>query len=457
MRFTSIATAALVFILAGNAYAENLSEAYALARANDPQLQLADAARRLADEAIVQTRSVLLPQANATLSTSRAQGSEPLQSDQNALIGTADVNSASSQLDLTVNQKIYDHADYTALKAAHARAERAGYSYRAAEQALITRVAQAYFQVLTTQDALTSAKAEEKAVARQLDQAEQRFNVGLTAITDVHEARARYDGAVASAILTENEVDDAFAALTEITGKNIQSVPSLIEIIPLELPQPADWQYWVDTAIAQNPALAARLAGEKAAQADIKTAKAAHYPTLSSFLNYTDSAFSRDTDIPGFGTTPGFTVSSDLDRDNTIVGIRLNVPLFSGFAVSSRVKQAVIQAESAKDEAEQERRAITRQARNAYRSVIAGTSEVKARSQARVSAKAALEATEAGFEVGTRTLVDVLLSQQILFQAERDYSRARHNYLLSKLRLKSAAGTITPADLNEVNALLTRQ
>ena len=457
MRFTPIAAAALIFTLAGNAGAENLSEAYALARANDPQLQLADAARRLADESIVQARSVLLPQANATVSASLSQGSTPLQNDQNGLIGTADVSAASNQLDVQINQTIYDHADFTALNAARARAERAGHSYRAAEQALITRVAQIYFQVLTTQDSLTSAKAEEKAVGRQLDQAEQRFNVGLTAITDVYEARARHDGAIAAAILSENEVDDAFAALTEITGKNIRSVPSLMETIPLDPPKPADWQSWVDTAIAQNPALAARLAGEKAAQADIKTAKAAHYPTLSSFLNYSDSSSSRDTDIPRFGNTPAFTVNSDTDSDNTIVGIRLNVPLFSGFAVSSRVKQAVIQAESAKDEAEQERRAITRQTRNAYRSVIAGTSEVKARSQARVSAKAALEATEAGFEVGTRTLVDVLLSQQILFQAERDYSRARHNYLLSKLRLKSAAGTITPADLNDVNALLTQK
>ena len=454
MRMTPIATAALLLTFASMTYAENLSEAYALARANDPQLQLADAAQRIADEAIVQARSVLLPQATATIGASRSQGSSPLQNDQNGLIGTADVSSTAKQLDLQVNQTIYDHADYTALAAARARAERANFSYRAAEQALITRVAGAYFQVLTTQDSLTSAQAEAKAVERQLDQAEQRFNVGLTAITDVHEARARRDGAVAAAILSENEVDDAFAALTEITGKNIQTVPSLIETIPLDAPKPADWQSWVDTAIAQNPALAARLAGEKAAQADIKTAKAGHYPTVSSFLNYNDSNFNRDTDIPRFGNTPAFTVSSDTDSDNTVVGIRLNVPLFSGFATSSRVKQAVIQAESAKDEAEQERRAITRQTRNAYRSVIAGTSEVKARSQALVSAKAALEATEAGFEVGTRTLVDVLLSQQILFQAERDYSRARHNYLLSKLRLKSAAGTITPADLNDVNALL---
>jgi outer membrane protein len=449
MRITVLATALLIS-LSHTVRAENLSEAYALARANDPQLQLADAARRSALEGVVQARSVLLPQASAGYAVNRSEGSAPLQNDQNGVLATADITSDSQQLDLSVTQSIYDRADYTRLESAKAQAERADLSFRAAEQTLLTRVAQAYFQVLTAQDALTSAKAEEKAVERQLEQAEQRFNVGLTAITDVHEARARFDGAVAAAILAENEVDDAFAALTEITGKNIDQTPGLVDEIPLSPPAPSDWQSWVDTALAKNPALAARLANEKAARADIKTAKAGHLPSISSSLNFNDSSSDAETKIPGLNAP----IVSDTERDNISIGVRLNVPIFSGFATQSRVKQAVIQAESATDEVEQERRAITRQTRNAFRAVIAGTSEVKARSQALVSAKAALEATEAGFEVGTRTLVDVLLSQQVLFQAQRDYSRARHNYLLSKLRLKSAAGTIAPADLDEINALL---
>ena len=341
------------------------------------------------------------------------------------------------------------------LKAAKAQAESADASYRAAEQALLVRVATAYFQVLTAQDSLTSSQAEEKAVGRQLEQAEQRYNVGLTAITDVHEARARHDGAVAAAILSENALDDAKAALTELTGKTIDSVVVVRAEIPLVPPSPADWQTWVESAIKFSPTLAARVADTKASEQQIATAKAARYPTVTSNFNYSNNGSRSTSDLSFNNGTPGRSVSSTDDSDGSSIGINVNIPLFSGFNTSSRIRQAVLDSEVSKDRLEQERRAITRATRNAYRSVIAGVSEVGARKQALVSAKSALEATEAGFEVGTRTIVDVLLSQQVLFQAQRDYSQARHNFLVNGLRLKSSAGTITLDDLKAVNALLS--
>ena len=456
-RLTALAAGFIAALaIAPQLHAEDLLQSYELARASDPQLQIAEAARDVAEEGIVQARSVLLPQINASAGYQHSKNNFPLKDSVSRVVvgsgtGTTNANNYGAQL----NQTIYDHANYTRLKAAKSQAESAAASYRAAEQALLVRVATTYFQVLTAQDSLISSQAEEKAVGRQLEQAEQRYNVGLTAITDVHEARARHDGAVAAAILSENALDDAKAALTELTGKTIDTVVVVRAEIPLVPPSPADWQTWVDSAIKFSPTLAARAADAKASEQQIATAKAARYPTVSSTFNYSNNGSRSTSDLSFNNNTPGRSVSSTDDSDGSSIGINVNVPLFSGFNTSSRIRQAVLDSEVSKDRLEQERRAITRATRNAYRSVIAGVSEVGARKQALVSAKSALEATEAGFEVGTRTIVDVLLSQQVLFQAQRDYSQARHNFLVNGLRLKSSAGTITLDDLKAVNALLS--
>ena len=439
-------------------HAEDLLQSYELARASDPQLQITEAARNIAAEGVVQARSALLPQISASAGYQHSENNFPLKDSVSRVVvgsgtGTTNANDYRAQL----SQSIYDHANYTRLKAVKAQAESAEASYRAAEQALLVRVATAYFQVLTAQDSLISSQAEEKAVGRQLEQAEQRYNVGLTAITDVHEARARHDGAVAAAILSENALDDAKAALTELTGKTIDTVVVVRAEIPLVPPTPADWQTWVDSAMKFSPTLAARAADAKAFEQQIATAKAARYPTITGSVNYSNNGSRSTSDLRFNNNTAGRSVSSTDDSDGSSIGINVNVPLFSGFNTSSRIRQAVLDSEVSKDRLEQERRAITRATRNAYRSVIAGVSEVGARKQALVSAKSALEATEAGFEVGTRTIVDVLLSQQVLFQAQRDYSQARHNFLVNGLRLKSSAGTITLDDLKAVNALLSER
>jgi outer membrane protein len=437
------------------ASAEDLLQAYELARSSDPQVKIVDVQRKNAVEGVNLARSALLPQVNASYSYDRADSqserSQAIQNSTGQIIGVGRIaNSGTSTTDgpsARLNQTIYDHANYTRLRAARAQAASADFAYRAAEQTLILRVATAYFAVLTAQDVLASSQAEERAVARQLEQAEQRFNVGLTAITDVHEARARHDGAVAASILSENALDDTRAALTELTGKNIETLAAVREKIINAPLQPSDWQAWVELALKNNPTLAARTATSDAAEASIATAKAARYPTVSSFVNYNDSTTTG-------GSIAGFAGTAFNSATNTTVGVQVNVPIFSGFGTTASIKQAINEAERNKDALEQERRAITRQTRNAFRSVLAGGSEVKAREQALVSAKSALEATEAGFEVGTRTIVDVLLSQQILYQAQRDYARARHDLLVNGLRLKASAGVIKPEDLQLVNAQL---
>ena len=434
---------ALALAVAGSVQAADLMEVYDKARASDPQFAAAEASRMSAEQGVPLARSALLPQLSGTWSKSRTKNEGSVFSEElNTFVDTS-TTSRNSNKNLTLQQSIYDHGNYMNLRAAKAQAARGGADYDAASDALLVRVAEAYFGVLTAQTNLTSAEAEEKAVGRQLEQAEQRFEVGLTAITDVHEARARYDGARAAVILARNTLDDAFEGLIELTGEEVESVKPLKDDIALSMPSPDNLEGWVDTAIASNPALAALQKTVEASNYSAKAAWSDHLPSLGLSGSY--GATDSGGDLGPF---------SSRDPKTTSLSLSLSIPIFSGGATNARYKQALYDRDAAQDRLEQQRRAIVRQTRGAFRGVAAGISEVEARKQALVSAKSALEATEAGFEVGTRTIVDVLLSQQQQFAAEREYARARHNYILANLRLKQAAGTIDIADLKAVNGML---
>lgn len=437
------------------AQAADLVQIYEAARASDPQLAAAESAMLASGESVVQARATLLPNlsGSASLGDSNSNSSRLTsipQPDGTVRFGQADGSgdTTTRTYRLQLSQSIYNHSNYTRLRGARAGAARGVANYDAALDTLIVRVAEAYFGALTATTNLEAAQAEEKAVKRQLEQAEQRFEVGLSAITDVHEARARFDASRAATILSQNRLDDAYEALTELTGKPLGDVRPLADEIKLNRPDPDRTEDWVQTAEAQSPALAIRRYELEQAEDAIATARAAHLPTISADYSWSDS------------TTWGSQASNDLQfpadstgRDHGF-GLTLNVPIFEGFATQSRVRQETFNRDAAADQYEREKRSVVRSTRNAFRAVVAGISEVEARKQAQVSAQSALDATQAGFEVGTRTIVDVLLSQQILFQAQRDYASARHEYLLNSLRLKQSAGTITMADLQLVNALL---
>lgn len=436
------------------ALAEDLLESYAQARAGDPVLLAAEANRKSVAEGVAQARAALLPTANASATYFRF-GSETDSVDQTPQGGIGAVNNTrhTDDRDLTLDarQTIYNHANYTRLKSARALAERGDFDYDTALDNLAVRVAEAYFGVLTASDSLAFAQAEEKAVGRQLEQAEQRYNVGLTAITDVHEARARHDSSTALVILAENALDDARVALSELTGQFSDSIAPLKEELPLERPDPVNWQDWVDLALKNNPSLKSSELFAEAADINIDTQRAAWWPTLDLSGRYNDG---KTVGESAFNNSPR---SADSTGDNWSLGLTLTVPLDIGGATRSRVRQAVHDHDAALGNLEGARRSVTRQTRNAYRAVLAGISEVQARRQALVSAQSALEATEAGFEVGTRTIVDVLLSQQVLFQAQRDHSQARHNFILNGLRLRRAAGVVEEADVARINALLAAE
>jgi len=341
---------ALSFAVAGNAGAADLMQAYELARSSDPQLAAAEASMRAQGEGVVQTRSLLLPQisAQAGLNDQEETGSAVrIRQNPDGTVGfgptTGSGDSRTRSYSATLQQSLYNHSNYTRLRASRARAARAEADYDAANDALMLRVSEAYFGVLTAVDSLVFARAERRAVKRQLDQAEQRFEVGLTAITDVHEARARYDGARATAITAGNNLDDAREALAEITGKHLDNLRGLAEDFTPQLPEPADASKWVATALAQNPQLRARELDLQAAGHDVETARAGHLPTLSSTITR------------GTGVTWGESVSNNFVSPNqsrgydTTIGLSLNVPIFSGFATQSQVRQALYTRDATED------------------------------------------------------------------------------------------------------------
>lgn len=447
--------AAALMLAVGPASATDLMAVYERARSSDPQLQSADAQRLAQREVVPQARASLLPNIGGTASlTDTDRDTESFQSfpqpDGTVVFGpvAGNIDTRARQYSLSLQQSIYNHQNYTRLDGARAQASQADADYETALNALFARVAQAYFDTLTAKANLEAAEAQEKALSRQLEQAEQRFEVGLTAITDVQEARASADSARAGAILARNALDDAFEALAELTGEPVSGIERLRDDIPLAPPEPADPEQWVQVALERSPTVAARRYALQAAEAGIRTAKAGYLPSLGAQVTWNKGA------TWGFQTFGANQVPARGANEGPVISLNLNVPIFQGGIVQSQVRQAVAQRDAAEGALEQATRATTRQVRNAYRAVEAGMSEVAARRQALVSAQSALEATEAGFEVGTRTIVDVLLSQQQFFAAQREFARARHNFIIAGLGLKQAAGVISVADLEGVNALL---
>ncbi len=422
------------------AHGDNLLDIYGQAAQGDPQILAAAAAHRAALEARPQSLAAFLPQLSAGANASRNR--EKIANSTGGFFpdNTYTYNSHGYALNLT--QAVYHHDYYVQLRQADSRIDQADATYGAAEQDLMVRSATLYFNALAARDSQSFAHAERDAIARQLEQAKQRYDVGLIAITDVQEAQARYDLATAQAIAADNQLASQDEAVRELTGVQHDKLLGLGPTIPLIAPVPDDMEQWVKTALAQNLQLSAAQDALKIAEEEISRRRAGHLPSLDLVGSHTYQSFSGGT----FG-----------GRDDTqdSVTLQLNVPLFSGGLVSSRTREAVQLKEQSREQLEQIRRATERQSRDAFRGVTTSISTVKALKQAVTSNQTALESAEAGNEVGTRTMVDVLDAQSNLYRAKRDYARARYDYLLNTLRLKQAAGTLSPKDLAAVNAYLS--
>ncbi len=442
-KVTLMATA---FFISSPVFAVDLVGVHDLAIKSDPALQAAAYRREAIGENKRQAWSNLLP--SLTGSAGMTSGSTTT-SIQGTEVDDSDTDTRRWGLDL--RQSLYAQSNYEQLDIARGQVSQADAIYDIAYQDFLVRVAGNYFAVLSAQDGVIFAEAEEKALQRQFEQAEQRFEVGLTAVTDVHEARASYDNARARAIVSRNNLADTKEALYELTRQYFDDIDPLQDELPLVKPLPENPDEWIDIAMQYNPAIISASQEIEIADANTRLQRSARIPTLdlvAGYSNFTNNEFILRDDFQN----PLITTS--LVNKDMRIGLQLNWNMYQGGYVYSRTRQARSLLNAVNEDLEQTQRAVVRATNNAYRAVIAGIEQVKAFNQAMVSAESALEATQAGFEVGTRTIVDVLIAQQRYFQAQRDNSLARHTYVVDHLRLKAAAGTLVEEDLQKVNSIL---
>ncbi len=421
---------ALAALLAAPAQAEDLLEVYRLAQTHDPLLRAASASRNAALESEPLARANLLP----ALSTSASAN----QSWSDADPGGSD-DATEANLSLNLSQALYRKDYDIRLEQAENQIAQAEAEYQNAAQSLVYRVSEAYFNVLAAQDNLQFAEAENAAISRQLEQAKQRYEVGLIAITSVHEAQAAYDQSRADLIRAQNTLDNAWEALREIIQSDVATLTPLQEQIPLTPPEPQDIAQWAAMAQQNNLQLKAALQAAELAKKNIELNDAADAPQVSLVGSY------------GIRRT---TSDMNADSDSASVGVQLNLPLYTGGGVQAATRQARFNYQAAAEDVDRQRRAVDRQTRNAYRAVQASISAVEALQATIVSASSALEATSAGFEVGTRTMVDVLNAERDLYAARSNHASERYRYMLSRLQLKQAAGLLTTEDLQEISTWL---
>ncbi|MEC4728585.1 outer membrane channel protein TolC [Shewanella sp. D64] len=417
--------------------ADDLLQIYQQALTNDPIVLQAQAQRDSLYEKIEENRAPLLPTISASVGYNKNWHNEDT---------VENTNASGLNAGVSLNQVIYDHSAWVGLSLAELAASQADSIYASALQTLIIRVTDAYFAVLSAKDDFEFEGAENNAIGRQLEQTKQRFAVGLTAITDVHEAQARYDLSRASVILAQNQLINSYEALREITGIDYQKIDILnTNRFSAVLPTPASSSDWVKIAETNSVDLMTTRIGKNIANESISLYKAGHMPSLSLNAGYTTNIEQRKNS------------NSQNEFDDANIGLTLSVPIFQGFKVSSQVGQAQYQYVEASEKMEQTYRKVIKDIRNNFNDVGASISSITAYEQSVVSSESALSATQAGFEVGTRTIVDVLNRTRDLYNSKRQLSDARYSYIKSILALKQAAGTLNEDDVIDINNGLIAQ
>jgi len=419
----------------------DLKEAMELAEQYDTTFQAAFAGYLAASEASTQSTSAILPQVGFNAYYQRGD----TENDRNGVVTTSENNSDGYSLNL--NQVIFDKTTFDNLDQGDAIVAKAIADLEVAKQETIIRVSTAYFDVLTAIDTLETATAERIAIGKQLEQSTERFNVGLSAITDVKEQQASYDVSKANEIIAANDLSNKRETLRFIINTYPENLKVADENMPLVIPEPMNIDEWVNKSLQNNFSIISANYSLKAAQSAYDGSKGGHYPSLSLNASYgVNSIGERDF---GIGT-----VIPPYDNTDKKLMLNLDVPIYSGGLTSSTVRQRASERDQAQALLEQERRRTTGLARSAYLSLEADIANVKARKQAIISTQTSLDATLAGYDAGTRTSVDVLLSQRQLYGAQRDYSVARYTYLSNSLRLKQVAGILTPKDIDAINEWL---
>ena len=425
---------------------DDLSSIYQQALQSDPLLREAEATRLANNEARALALSNLLPQVSAGAGYNKSDSKGVSVSQIFPQGSPNDDASTTNSWSLQLQQSIFDWGSWVGLKRADKTILKSGLDFEVSRQDLIIRVANRYFAVLAAEDVLTFERASKEAIARQLDQTNTRFEVGMVAITDVHEAQAAFDQAIASEIDAKRRLALAKENLREITGRKVTELASPLVDLELGPPNPESEEVWVNKSLDQNLTLLSARMSAEIARSDIESQKTGHYPTVSLNLTRNGSDADRDDFIRD--------ISSSGANNSTSLGVQLNVPIYSGGRTSSQVRQSVYQHRAAIERVERITRETERETRDAYLNVLANVSRIRALKQAVRSSQTALQATETGFEVGTRTTVDVLNSRRTLLDSERNYSQSRYDYLSNLLVLKRASGILDQTDIDEMNQLL---
>lgn len=434
---------ALGLVMSASVHAENLLDVFRQAYVSDPTFQAAKAQFNAVKQDVPLNVANFLPQVGLVGSLSRDRndnetGANPFDTD-----GVFHNDSASYGINL--HQSIFNYKNWASLANASARSKQQGAILCAAYQDLLVRTARAYFNVLTASENLRFNRAEKRAIGRQLEQSRERFKVGLIAITAVYEAQASYDAAVASEIAAQNDFANRIEELREITGVKYQRLKGLRDELPLMTPRPTNIESWVQISVQQNYNLLAARYAVQAARENIKLAVAGHLPVIDGNLGF-NYAFSDDPVGRGLASF----------NKQWKASLDASLPVFNGGAVVAQTRQARFYYQQACAQQELSHRSVMANTRKSYLGIISGASRIKADQQTIKSRESALKSTEAAFQVGTRTMVDVLDASSRLYQAQQIYSRDRYDYLLNILLLKQEAGTVTPNDLAEINRWFKR-
>ena len=441
-KLLSLTTALLA---SGAAYAADLSTIYQQAASNDAEIAAARATREANAYNITIARGALLPQAQVSYSHTEVD------SDLSGAVSTATgiVNASSDNsynrdiLQLSASQTLFNLNSWYTYQAARTGDEASGLQLQLSEQQLLLRTAQAYFNVLRAQDNLSSAQAEEQAVKRSLEQTKQRFEVGLIAITEVHEAQASYDLSYVNLLGMESALDISYEALEQLTGQPYNEVSPLRAEVPMEMPAPADAREWVASGMEKYPGILLAEANKDAVRLQRNAARSNHLPTVTLSGAYLD------------GDQTAVDANGDPYNGNiTQIGVEISMPLLAGGSLYGQSKQAAMNYAASDYTLEKQRRDVKQNIRSLFRQVKTDVLNIKARKQAITSAQSALEATETGYKVGTRNIVEVLNAKKNLYSAERDYANARYDYIINLMNLKFYAGTLNEGDIQLLNTWL---
>ncbi|MBC9131183.1 outer membrane channel protein TolC [Frischella sp. Ac48] len=435
-------------VLAPSAFAENLIQVYEQARLTNPDLKSSVADKEKAYSGISEQRASLLPQLGLNASYGLSHGFREAK----------DMNSKTGRLGLSLNQSIFNYANWKKLDIAQQQASVADIAYQAREQALILDTATNYFKVLRAIDTLSYVDAQKKAIYRQLEQTRQKHKVGLVAITDVQNAQANYDLTIAEQVSSLNDLNNALEDLRQVSGRFYANLAT-IDIKAFKTEKPSHISQLLQRSENANLDLLTARLSRDIAKEQIRLAQSGHLPTISlnasTGLNKNEN-YGDKVGLKSDHVTPAYADRNQITGANTI-GITFDMPIFTGGATMSQVSQAQYNYVSFSEKLESTNRAVINRVRSSYNNISAAISSIKAYEQSVVSAQSSLDATQSGYEVGTRTIVDVLTATTQLYDSKKRLSNSKYDYLISLLQLKSSIGTLTANDLVQLNNMLGKE